>query len=341
MLKIIVFTVFISLSFLLPSAFGGAFFTDGFETGDLSHVDGSSGAKWNGQAASPGSSVTVSSEVVRSGTKALKVMFKGNADLTNDSYAEAYFNLGAQRQDVYIRFYIFYPANYIIRDDPAGPENTKLMYLWGSNYNTDMAKIGIEYEKDMHFGFKAKGEGYPLSPSCNAGAATGYIMAYPHSSTVSITSMKGRWAAVEVHYKLDSGSGDGVFQLWVDGTLEINAQNIIWASAPCAPGYLLNGYLMGWSNSGFSEDTSVYIDDVVFSDSYVGIGDAIADVCGASHLNLCTTQTPCLSAGGYWWADGSCHSSQEVITPPSSSVVLRGIGGVARKINGHLLGISQ
>ena len=76
---------------------------------------------------------------------------------------------------------------------------------------------------------------------------------------------------VEWRYKLDSGSGDGILQLWIDGVSIINETDIVWIGAPCGVNeYLFNGYFMGWSNSGFNEDTDVYIDDVVFSTTRIG-----------------------------------------------------------------------
>jgi len=136
----------------------------------------------------------------------------------------------------------------------------------------DKSNIKIEYEMDLNFGFKAKVTGWPdFSPSCSGN--TGYVRAYPRAST-SISDFKGRWVAIEVHSRRDTGVGDGVFQLWIDGNLEIDAQNVAWAGAPCASNeFFRNGYLLGWSNAGFDQDTTVFIDDVVFSTSYIGLLD--------------------------------------------------------------------
>lgn len=262
MKKIFLFAIFFIVSFH-KMAFGGVFFEDGFEKGDLTHIDSTSGAKWTSS-----NRTKVTSEMSHSGLFALKFTFIGNPDVTVDATAEQRFYLGTPKKEIYIRFYIYYPSNYTIRTDTTpGTENTKLLYLWASDYTADMGKVGVEYETDMKFGFKAKGTGYPLVPSCSG--ATGYISEL-RKSTLSINDIKGRWVAVEIHHKVDSGDGDGVFQLWIDDTLQIDAKQLSWIGGPCSPGYLLNGYLMGWSNSGFTQDTFVYIDDVAFSDNYIG-----------------------------------------------------------------------
>lgn len=263
-INLIVFCFFI---FVTPkSSFAGVFFSDGFESGNTSHIDANSGAKWNG-----GISTSVSTKIVHSGKYSLRFFFKGKPNLSADAWSEQYFDLGKNYDEVYIRFYIYFPSNYVIRD-AIGTKNTKLFYLWGNSYKNDMNKVGIEYDKNMHFGFKAKETGWPnFSPSCSG--STGFINTYPKTST-SISDIKGRWAEIEIHTRRDTGSGDGIFQMWIDGNLEIDAQNIAWIGAPCGLNkFFKHGYFMGWSNSGFNEDTAVYIDDVVFSTKYIGLNN--------------------------------------------------------------------
>ncbi len=37
--------------------------------------------------------------------------------------------------------------------------------------------------------------------------------------------------------------------------------------------------------------------------------------CDASHLNLCSTESTCTGAGGYWWSNNTCNSTQESAPP--------------------------
>ena len=62
-----------------------------------------------------------------------------------------------------------------------------------------------------------------------------------------------------------------MLQWWVNDKLVVDAHNLSWEGAPCgASTFLRNGYLMGWANSGFTDNTDVFIDDVVFSTTRIG-----------------------------------------------------------------------
>lgn len=82
--------------------------------------------------------------------------------------------------------------------------------------------------------------------------------------------IRGRWILVEWRVHGDDGTGNGLLQIWFDSELVIDEQEIAVDGAPCGTNTFLNGYLMGWANSGFDEETFVYIDDVAFSDSRIG-----------------------------------------------------------------------
>jgi hypothetical protein len=172
-------------------------------------------------------------------------------------------------------------------------------------------------------------------------------------TTSSIDPVDGAWHHWKVWLKrADPGMTNGELKVWWDGVLRLHTQNMNSNPEEFAdptPGFYAielggynhassNGGLDGYFANGITPPWYLWIDNVVIESTYTG---PVTPVCDASHLNLCLTQPPCESAGGYWWSDGACHSSQEVITPPTSSVSLRGIGGAARKINGHLLGFRQ
>ncbi|MEF3691947.1 MAG: hypothetical protein V3574_02755 [Candidatus Moraniibacteriota bacterium] len=282
--KIILKTLILIL-FLLPvSSKAVVIFEDDFESGNLAHVDSTSGATWMGSNYGLEDLVEITTENSHSGLYSLKFLFAGNSNMADDAWAEERFTFGAPVNEVHIRFYIYFSENYIIRDDPNGADNTKLGVFWGEAYS-DPVTMAIEYEVDMKPRFKTKVAGYPNQPVCSGN--TGFVSNPLISGTMtSILDMKGQWTAVEYRLKTDTGLGDGAFQMWINGNLEVDAQNISWVGAPCSPGYLLNGYLMGWSNSGFNEDTSVYIDDIVFSDNYIGPIDSGESPSSPTGLNI-------------------------------------------------------
>lgn len=145
-----------------------------------------------------------------------------------------------------------------------------------------------------------------------------------------------QWTKVRQWIKLPSSTSgtDGESKLWVNDELAFHLYN----SHMTATQATFSEFTF-YPSSEATETFEQWMDDMVVYEGYVPPSGEPLDVCDSSHLNLCTTQTPCIAAGGYWWSDSTCHASQEVVTPPASSVSLRGIGGAARKINGHLLGV--
>ncbi len=262
-------------AFITPNlSFAGAFFSDGFESGDASHVDANSGAKWDGHVglcSGPKDYGTcVSTKIVHSGKHSLRFSFRGNPDLSKDAWAEQRFTLGTPNNEIFMRYYIYFPSNYVIRD-AIGATNTKFFRLWGDNYNSPI-KVGLSINHTMQVGFKARITGWPRELSCSG--SIGFIPKQIQTRWKLSKEYLGKWICFEFHIKKDAGSGDGMLQMYVNGKLKIDLENLSWAGAPCSPGYFLNGYLMGWSNSGFNQDTSVYIDDVVFSTTPIGLLDA-------------------------------------------------------------------
>lgn len=257
--------IFFFASFLLSVSVSlsyAIFFSDSFESGDFTHTE--NGVTWGARNAGPGDTMTISSDRAHTGTYSAKFHFAGGA-IGADAWSELQFNLGSRKREIYIQFYIWFPADYVVRMDM--PNNDKLFYLWGEIYD-DSVISGMEFERASTyptFSMKTKITGYPAYLSCSGSAGV-------HGKPFTFDkSYLGRWVKFTFHDKLDSGAGDGEFQMWVDDVLKINNTNLSWVGAPCSPGYWLHGYLMGWANSGYDKPTDIYIDDVVFSDTYVGL----------------------------------------------------------------------
>ncbi len=272
MKKIIIFSaVFFGLtsfSFVsLAHGAGGTFFSDSFESGDINHVDPVSGARWDAPDHNSECYVIPSTEIAHTGSHSLKFFFKGNPDLNADAFAEQYFNLGQPQTDVYLRYYVFFPSNFTVRYPGSLSSNNKIFRLWGNTY-ADPMQVGmsIRHEGPRNMFFESQTGDYPYLPNCggNVDGVRG------QTDFILTPDYLGKWTSFEFHVKRDSGSGDGFFQMWVDGVLKKDQHDITFIGAPCSPGYWLHGYLFGAANSGYDQDTSVYIDDVVFSNSYIG-----------------------------------------------------------------------
>jgi hypothetical protein len=79
----------------------------------------------------------------------------------------------------------------------------------------------------------------------------------------------GQWTRIRIHGKTSSGAGvaDGVFEAWAGDTLIFQKIDGVFWYAANSPYYhddkavFHNGYLIGYANSGFDEETLMYVDD--------------------------------------------------------------------------------
>ena len=252
------------LLLLVPSYSSGAvFFEDSFESGDFTYYDPTSGAGWTGvDYGTANEEPEVNTVKPHTGTYSASFTFEGNSDLGDDAFSELRYTLGTQQTEVYMSYWIYFPANYTTRDS-GGANNNKLIRLWGDDEVNDDTRVGMSSSLGDKVFFEAKESGWPLELDCG-----GTMDPLEGSDTWNI--IKDQWVYIEMHLKLDSGSGDGALQLWINNVLVSNNTNLSWIDAPCASGFFRHGYLLGWANSGFDEDTTVYIDDVTFSTTRIG-----------------------------------------------------------------------
>lgn len=257
-------TIIVFIFLLIPClSWGATYLSDSFESGNLTSSEGI--GSWTGFEYRSGDAGALSTDMAHTGTYSAKFTFTGNASLEDDAQSQLVFNFGQNIQEFWLQYYVFFPSNYDIRAT-GGSDNTKLFVIWGDSYSTDPLAMGMEMENDERAGFKAYVAGYPAALSC--AGLFGYV---PGGLRWTLESGdKNKWIKFKFHVKRDSGAGDGMFEMWVDDVKEIELLNQSFAGAPCSPNYWRHGYLMGWSNSGFTETTNVYIDDVVIADADPG-----------------------------------------------------------------------
>ena len=82
----------------------------------------------------------------------------------------------------------------------------------------------------------------------------------------------GAWHEFVFHGKLATWTGgspnnDAVIEAWMDGTQFFSSYPLaaILSGTTEADNYFNDGYLMGSANSGFTDDTALYIDNLVMS----------------------------------------------------------------------------
>lgn len=219
-------------------------FMDDFSSGDLSKVQGS--ARWGGTR-----DVTVVNQSAR-------FKFTGTSNPSGHAFSELRFDLGRLYPEVWVQFRLFIPANYKHRYPNSAASNNKFIRLWPQNYD-DLEKVGYST-------WRSGSDYSSLRADWNIGTGIG-----PKGDNVAnfITDAdKGRWMTIRIHAKAASSSSQhGTLRFWKNGTLIINNSNTVNNYRTGGLNAFRYGYLLGWANSGFDEDTYLSIDNVVFATS--------------------------------------------------------------------------
>lgn len=239
-------------------------FTDSFESGDLLHAE--NGFHWNGANAGAGDAVSVSTDIAHSGSRSVKFTFGAGAS-GDDAWSELRFILGKNMPDVYIQWYQYFPngaeglgPRWSHRTD--GVSNNKFIRFWSDDYTNFTLKTGLS--------FWPMGSGDSQIGPDGGSNQTGLQLLSPKDNAGMTDSRRGRWVKFQYHAKTaTSANNNGVVQLWVDGVLVISNTTAALYPSGGVGNYYRNGYLMGWSNSGFSQTTNTYIDDVTISDTFI------------------------------------------------------------------------
>jgi hypothetical protein len=239
-----------------PAATSAPFFTDNFDNGQRNNAGG---FNWGSQ-----TSVAISNEQSYSGGYSMRFRY-GAVPLGQDGWSEQRFNLGRNATELWVEYYLYLPSNFEVRKDL--PANNKFIALWADNYSTtgDLQVI-TEFEYRDSTMARARmlsmSENYPTSTIRQKGFQL---------SNFLTPSMAGKWHRVRVHFRASSGSQmtDGIYEGWIGDTLAWRSVDwSFWYTG--GKNYIRNGYLMGWANSGYSQQTDFFIDDVKFFTSNPG-----------------------------------------------------------------------
>jgi hypothetical protein len=231
-----------------------AFFTDGFESGDLSNVQG--GFDW--QTADP--DVTVQAGRGTNASYGLQFRFVG-VPAGSDSGAECRFDMGALYSEVTIEFDLYVPdgteawggAAYFHRTD--SPNNNKFFRLWGSTYS-DREKVGASLWRTASGGSNTNAE-------WSVGGGIGENGTSGQRAELIGSADLGAWMAVKFYVKAPTASTGGIVQIWKNGALLIERANLANYTEGELHAYRY-GYLFGAANSGFDSTTYLIIDNVKF-----------------------------------------------------------------------------
>jgi hypothetical protein len=244
------------------------FFEDSFDSGEKTDANGFT---WD----VPSGLVTVSDERAYSGSYSLRFEYKEHLP---DGYinAEQRFCLGRFLSQYWVEYMLYVPANWVQRDNPWTAEsgdNNKFFMTWRDTYS-DIAggtwRIGYEADRSADL----KGLFRPMSSRWDFNSWTSTGLDHPQHGDPFIGGtgpvLIGQWNKIQMQFKAatDRTSSDGIMRMWVNGALfgELTTGKFHNFYETPADASLYRGYFLGYSNSGFTDPTVFFIDDVKFYD---------------------------------------------------------------------------
>lgn len=228
------------------------FFSDGFESGALDHAE---------QGVEYGSSIytSVTNERARTGQFSLRFTFEGGAT-GEDAWSEQRLSFPDQTE-LWVAYDLYVPENYTHRQE-SGASNNNFLAIYRAPY-TDL-------------GFHLN---WSLNPDDNGGSNL-FLHRYRNGTeqaarppaddlgaSVLTEANRGQWVRIETFIRVPSSadSNDGVMRIWKNGTL-VTDETALNNYGGDNENVFNELYLLGWSNSGFAEDTVFYIDNLSLSE---------------------------------------------------------------------------
>jgi len=183
-----------------------------------------------------------------------------------DSSAEQRFNMGRDLSELWLEYYVYIPSNFALRAD--FPANNKFLSLWPTSYSTvGDTYVVTEFERNGTDTSRARILGYGDQFYANGTTIRGGD-AVMNSNFIS-AARAGAWHRIRVHYKLASGPGetDGVYEGWLGDSLMWRSRTdwVFWSTG--GNNFVRNGYLFGWANSGYTDETLFHLRNLRFYDS--------------------------------------------------------------------------
>ncbi len=185
-------------------------------------------------------------------------------------WTEQRFNLGKPRRELWIRYWLRVPMNFTY--GPAvrnGVRNNKFFSIWMDGYDNkgDGSTVWLGMEPYNNTG-ATLGFGYSQGKLKPSGG-------YKQHTPIITTADQGRWMQIILHLKVESSEGadDGIIQTYRRWAGESNFTKLHeMLNAPLrvpdsGPDGFVRGYILGWANAPYQNDTEWLLDDFVISDS--------------------------------------------------------------------------
>ena len=267
-------------SIILGSALlqGEQLFHDTFESADMSQTN-SQGFFWenNNRTSVVYGDGTRSEAVWNNGpisnvTELDWQAWKGNHSLrfrwpAGKNWSEQRFNLGTAEKEIWLSYFIRVPHNYR-HCTSCDRQNNKFFAFWMDGY--EARGVGSTFWLSME---PAGGGNTNLAFTYSEGnntASRGYQQRTPF---INIETDRGRWMQIVIHLKTESSNGtdDGIVETWrrwSDDTTftQLHSNSNVGFNIPDGgPQGFLRGYLFGWANGPYAENTDWLLDEFKIS----------------------------------------------------------------------------
>lgn len=242
------------------------YFTDDFASGSRTNANG---VVWGGG----GSQTSVSTDAAYNDTYSLKMVFPATAEETQQIAvtAEQRMYLGQSLTEFWMEYYLYVPSNYTHRDLTALADNNKFFAVYSSastggdaSQNNDRWRGVIETLPGTG-GKSTVRTATSRSDSMAVLDEAGNNTADFFGGTGPITL--GAWNRVRHWIKMASGRlvGDGRWVMWINDTTFVNVTvGDFWnfSELEPTPTVVTHCYILGAANSGFSAQTTFFVDAI-------------------------------------------------------------------------------
>ncbi len=183
------------------------------------------------------------------------------------AWTEQRFDLGKPLRELWIRYWLRVPTNFTY--GTGSRRNDKFFAIWMDAYENK------GYGSTVWLG---------MEPYNNAGATLGFGYSqvnkgmggsYKEHTPIITTADRGRWMQIILHLKVESSDGadDGIIQTYRRWAGESNFTklhemlNVPLRVPDSGPNGFVRGYILGWANAPYAQDTEWLLDDFTISDS--------------------------------------------------------------------------
>lgn len=266
------------MSLACQKAFAEVIFQDGFESGDLLHTE--NGFSWSNPN-STGVAVVRDDGYVVSGSNAPEGPFPErryeNAPDSNGRHAlgfrykagassrEKRFAIGGTYPELWISYWVRVPDNYS-HGTLGSPSNQKWFALWTDGYSQHGEGPTVVF----NYWEEATGSRSTVSVHNIDGYKSNHRESF--SGFIRVPEDRGRWMHIVSQYKMASTptAQDGIVRWWrrweheTEYTTLADLNDVPLWPPDHTPGWA-EGYVMGWVNAPYAQDTEFLWDDFTLS----------------------------------------------------------------------------